>query len=70
MIIRWLWTMVEYFLLKPSTHPTLINSFANHPLKPSRTHAAVTYARRRRPVTYVRESGSRSPGSHTHRRQQ
>jgi len=65
MIIRWLEVMVGYFSLKPPTHPTLITSFANHPLKPSRTHAAVTYTRRRRPITYARESGSRSPGSHT-----
>ena len=45
MIIRWLEAIVAYFPLKPPTHHILINSFANQPLKPSRTHAAVTHAR-------------------------
>jgi len=39
MIIRWLEAMVKYFPLKPPTHPTIINSFANHLLKSNRIHS-------------------------------
>ena len=45
-MVRDLEAMVGYFALKPPTHPTLINSFANQPFKtqqnPRRRHLRET----------------------------